>query len=177
VAPRVIKFLAATEFPIRLRRNLVPPNDVPLADYDIPDNRSSIEKATKADAVLNYLGGTWLNRGDLYFLALLIPQADSVLGPSWIEKHIESLRNPEKHLDIVNEIWWLCRFSAALNVVPAFPFVAGAATDIDWRFQLRDFAINLEGSLRSVERNRRRLLLRGIRQEVFRAFKDIQRCL
>lgn len=153
-APITAQALIASGFELRFHRNLVSDHRVPIVEYDIPDDRSSIDKARKADQILNYLGGTWLDRGDLLFLSIVADAASSVFGTDWINRFRSELRNPTQHLDVLNELWWLSHFRRPTGIEA--DHALSPPTDVDWRFTAGGLAINLE------VKRRRKDLLRAI---------------
>lgn len=153
-APLTAAALVASGFDLRFHRNLVSNHRIPTVEYEIPDKRSSIDKARKADQILNYLGGTWLDRGDLLFLSIVAEAANRVFGSDWLHRFRDDIRNPTQHLDVLNELWWLSRFRSPTEIEFAYPL--SPPTDVDWRFKAGGLTINLE------VKRRRKDLLRAI---------------
>lgn len=78
---------------------------IPL-QYFIPDSRWNVDRRSEQKA----MAGSSLTRGDLVYLSKCCQIGRSLLPNLWPSKFAADLCHPERHLDALNEVWWLGRF-------------------------------------------------------------------
>jgi len=88
-------------------------NDYPIpVKYAIPDLRWDADHPAEQKA----MEGGWLTHGDFAYLSKCCLLGHSLLPDMWPSKFSADLCHPERHLDVLNEVWWLGRFVNARNI-------------------------------------------------------------
>ncbi len=135
---------------------------LPLVEYAFGETRQNIDNASPEQvpeqmAKIRCMEGTCLNREDLAYFARVCEIGRKAIPELWFtdERLRNDLRNPQKHLPTLNEVWWLdlwpgldpSRVRREEQINPP------SASSVDWVFPLRntnilnwehDFTINLE---------------------------------
>ena len=121
---------------------------IPIVEYIFGETAFSVNNAAKSsDKSSTSIGGSQLGRGNLLFFSIVSEIGRKHIPHLWLRdndlKHY--LQTSDKHLDALNEVWWLGRFPTATSVLARHKMHAGAE-DIDWRFRLEgtNTWINLE---------------------------------
>ncbi|OYW78242.1 MAG: hypothetical protein B7Z37_00090 [Verrucomicrobia bacterium 12-59-8] len=120
---------------------------VPVVEYEFGTTQFSVNNAENLEDKRSIaIGGAGLNRGSLRWFSIVSELGRKLLPNHWLKckKLRNALRSPAQHLDTLNEVWWLGRFPAAVDVMPCFQMMP--PKDIDWRFRLSgsDTWINIE---------------------------------
>ena len=84
-----------------------------------------------------------ISHGDLLKLGRAIETKQRVLSANWPKPLLDGLRDPQRHLDTVEELCWLDRWHDVRDV--SGPVVnAGTGKDADWKLVSRDTPLVLE---------------------------------
>jgi hypothetical protein len=107
---------------------------IPL-QYSIADPRWDVDHPAKQKA----MEGGFLTHGDFAYLSKCCQLGRSLLPDMWPSKFSADLCHPERHLDVLNEVWWLGRFLHARSIAyepshnggkrPDWTFTCGAANE------------------------------------------------
>ncbi len=115
---------------------------LPQAEYVLPPNLFDINSAKGHDA----LDGSFLTTGNLLRLGQCVMLARRYIPSLWPGDFAPLIRG-HKHLDALNEIWWL-KFWRGIEVVNAGPKESENDPDFEWQIRIRDGlatgVINLE---------------------------------
>lgn len=138
---------AVTEAGFDLKPFIVP---FPLLDgikgqypaYEIADTRFDLDQP---DAPVFAVEGPGLSNGDLVKLSECCELADRYLGKDWWSRNRKALRNPQGHLDLLEEIWWLGRFHGVAGVVPNVKLDPASEKDVDWSLRADELGPGLPG--------------------------------
>lgn len=143
---------------------LVPPRALPVpgtdrkfltTEYTFGPVRFDIENAKDPFSIskrVEEIGGTGLNCEDLLYLSRICEIGRTLIPDKWFNdsKLIADIREPGKHLDTLNEVWWLSRWSGfSEQELERESIICPSGTrSIDWRFPLmisgRKWFLNLE---------------------------------
>jgi hypothetical protein len=111
---------------------------VPLK-YSIGDLRWNVYHSAKQKA----MEGGFLTHGDFAYLSKCCLLGHSLLPDMWPSKFAADLRHPERHLDVLNEVWWLGRFVNARSI--AYEPSQNGCKRPDWTFTCgEDLKLSIE---------------------------------
>lgn len=116
-APMVDKDMAEVDWPLHavdlphLGWYLENGYPIPIK-YAIPDLRWDVDHPAEQKA----MEGGCLTHGDFAYLSKCCLLGHSLLPNMWPSKFSADLCHPERHLDVLNEIWWLGRFVNARTI-------------------------------------------------------------
>ncbi|MEX2577549.1 MAG: hypothetical protein WD342_00715 [Verrucomicrobiales bacterium] len=116
--------------------------------YRIADPRFDLDKP---QAPVFAVEGPGLSDGDLVKLSECCVLADRHLGKDWWSRNKKALRNPQGHLDLLEEIWWLGRFHGVAGVVPNVKLDSARAKDVDWMLRAGELGPGLPGQPLNLE--------------------------
>lgn len=115
----------------------------PLPEYHFGDTGFSVQKARNSqDDFPTWIGGTGLDRGHLQFFSKVSHIGHALIPQFWPQKLRTELRNPTQHLDALEEVWWLGRWSGIENIRRAGRIKSDGADDIDWQFTIGSTAFS-----------------------------------
>lgn len=155
-ARMAIEDMAAVGFPLVVSRE-VPPAQWralgarPQAEYVLPVTPFSLEARDGNQG----MAGSALTRGNLLRLAQAVELGRKWLPKEWPATFATDL-NGAKHLDTVNELWWLKPWRGLVGVQRG-PKARPDLPDFDWELKFRegttDYTINLEVKRRTSNLN------------------------
>lgn len=107
---------------------------MPLPEYHFGDTGFSVQKAcNSSDNFSTWIGGTGLDRGHLQFFSKVSQLGHNLIPEIWPKKLRAELRNPKQHLDTLEEVWWLGRWSGVDEIRRGEQIRSDSENDIDWR--------------------------------------------
>lgn len=129
--------------------------EIRVSEYEFGPVAFSLENARDPMSVrktVEEMAGTAINREDILYLSQVCEIAHSLIPNFWMNDSqlIEDVRLSSKHLDTLNEIWWLARWAGLnektlqreVNLLPS------SDKTVDWRFEIPDgglsWSINVE---------------------------------
>jgi len=163
-AEAVFRALTATQWK---QFKIEPPEGIPMSGtdkrypvvhYTFGDQRRSVDNARNPFAVkraLSEMEGTGIDREDIHYFAKVCEIAEALIPHLWLvdAKLTKPLIESDTHLDSLNELWWLARWSQiALEETIYEPRLRKMETKsrfrrktADWRLRsLDDWLINIE---------------------------------
>ena len=124
-----------------------------LVEYEVGQSFHDVDKAAPGFAKnAEFIEGTGLSRESLGYFARISEIGHTLIPHLWLgsDELRANLRNPNQHLNTLNEVWWLSRWhgidpkSVQMEYVfPDMPKTKGSKPSVDWRFQVLDGAITL----------------------------------
>lgn len=129
--------------------------EIRVAEYEFGPVAFSLENAKDPASVrrtVEEMAGTAINREDILYLSQICEMAHRLIPTLWANdsKLIQDVKLPSKHLDTLNEVWWLGRW-VGLNeefLEREVTLLSSSEKTVDWRFELlgtdRKWNINLE---------------------------------
>lgn len=141
--------------PIKVYPPAKPRSAIAVAEYEFGPVQFSIENAKDSMVVgrtVVEMDGTAINKEDLLYLSQVCELGRAVLPKCWFTDELlkSDLRLPTKHLDTLNEVWWLGRFRPLSDrrVEREASLHTESKKTIDWRFHVAsvggEWTINLE---------------------------------
>jgi hypothetical protein len=104
-------------------------NDYPIPlKYSVPDRRWDVNHPAEQKA----MEGGSLTHGDFAYLSKCCLLGHSLLPDMWPARFSADLCHPERHLDVLNEVWWLGRFVNARSI--AYEPSQKSGKRPDWTF-------------------------------------------
>jgi len=111
-----------------------------LVEYAVGDTGFSIDNASELKIEARNCSGTSFDRGILTYLARVLEIGELII-PDALKNNKAirvGLQDPKKHLNTLNEIWWLRWWRKAEYIRPSVQLDPVVDTDIDWQFDLGD---------------------------------------
>jgi hypothetical protein len=129
--------------------------EIRVAEYEFGPVAFSLENAkdpTSVRRTAEEMAGTAINREDILYLSQLCEMAHRLIPNLWTTdtRLIEDVRLSSKHLDTLNEVWWLGRWASLDEnfLEREVSVLSSSEKKVDWRFRLpsadREWTINLE---------------------------------
>jgi hypothetical protein len=129
--------------------------EIRVSEYEFGPVRFGLENAHDPASVrktVEEMAGTAISREDILYLSQICTLAHRIIPRSWMTDHklMENVRLPSQHLDTLNEIWWLGRWSGVDEKLLQREacILPRPGKTIDWQFQLvvgnATWTINLE---------------------------------
>lgn len=160
-----------------------------IISYSFGENECDIKNARYGDRKHTSMSGCGLNRESLLYFSKISKMGHKRIPKIWPGKMIKELRDPNKHLNILNEVWWLGKFrsgfvdwpSVRRNVKLHLPNTEKKDTNVDWVFPvstgLSRMTLRVEVKRRIGDINRRTYgsnLRSDLFQEIEEKFPDIR---
>jgi hypothetical protein len=129
--------------------------EIRVAEYEFGPVSFSLENAKDPASIrktVEEMAGTTINREDILYLSQVCEMAHRLIPDLWLNdpKLIEDVRLSSKHLDTLNEVWWIGRWDGLSEkfLQREVTVLPGSRKTVDWRFRLpvadREWTINLE---------------------------------
>ena len=129
--------------------------EIRVSEYKFGPVRFSIENAKDPSSVrksVEEMAGPAINREDILYFSQICALAHKIIPSFWTTDRslIQSVRLPSQHLDTLNEIWWLGRWSGIDEkfVRREVTILPSTGKSIDWQFKLlandETWTVNLE---------------------------------
>lgn len=129
--------------------------EIHVSEYEFGPVRFSLENAKDPMSVrqtVEEMAGTAISKEDILYLSQISALAHKIIPHLWTtdRKLIENVRLPSQHLDTLNEVWWLGRWSGLdeKSLRREASILSGGGKTIDWQFDLSgtdaSWTINLE---------------------------------
>ena len=126
--------------------------EVRVAEYKFGPVPFGLENARDPSSVgktVVEMGGTALDKEDILYLSKVCEMAREILPRPWNNDQalIKDLRLASKHLDTLNEIWWLGRWSGLTDLRREVTILESSSKTVDWSFKVglsESWTINLE---------------------------------
>jgi hypothetical protein len=129
--------------------------EIRVAEYEFGPVPFSLENAKDPATVRRTVGemeGTAINREDILYLSKVCEMAHRFISTLWVNdrKLMEDVRLSSKHLDTLNEVWWLGRWAGLDEkfLEREVRLLPNSQKSVDWRFRLlcadQEWTINLE---------------------------------
>lgn len=128
--------LACQNIPVPQHRGMV----LPYASYHLIGSECDIDHAVSGDRRHTSMGGGGLDRECLLYFSKISEWAHAHIPHLWPAKFRDDLRDPNKHLNTLAEVWWLARcvgadFKTADYSVPVDQ-AQPQGKNFDWRVKL-----------------------------------------
>ncbi len=116
--------------------------------YRISDTRFDLDEP---EGPVFAVEGPGLSDGDLVKLSECCVLAHDHLGSDWWSRNKKHLRNPQGHLDLLEEIWWLGRFHGVAGVVSNVKLDPTRLKDVDWSLRAGELGPGFPGQPLNLE--------------------------
>ena len=117
--------------------------EIRVAEYEFGPVSFSLENAKDPASVrrtVEEMAGTAINREDILYFSQVCEMAHRLIPNLWIndQKLLQDVTLPSKHLDSLNEIWWLGRWAGLAEkfVKREVSLIPSSGKTVDWRFKL-----------------------------------------